>query len=189
MKWNEIWLPLWHYIGNVLTKKIINFLGRWMQLFLVISSGQWFHTVLLSFMKLFCVNSEWTSMVNVPFIWDLVILSLMFIVGTLALNQLSFLSLFRAFHTSVIFVCAFILFTDNIPVFAKKDSVLKTFVKTFNGLAHGVNFIKWFGPYAELFTTYVELFMPYTLLLRSFLWRKRITCTGRKTVYEIDPRS
>ena len=51
-------------------------------------------------------------MVNVPFIWDLNVLSSLFIIGTLSLKELLFLSLFNAFHTSVIFVCAFIYSSD-----------------------------------------------------------------------------
>ena len=47
-------------------------------------------------------------MVNVPFIWDLKVLSSLFIIGTLSLKELPFLSIFKAFHTSVIFVWAFI---------------------------------------------------------------------------------
>ena len=98
-----------NYRGKVLTNFFINAFGGRMFTFFVISSGHWFQIFLLSLMKLFLTLLEWPTMVNVPFIWDLNVLSSLFIIGTLSLKELLFLSLFNAFHTSVIFVWAFML--------------------------------------------------------------------------------
>ena len=118
-----------NYNGRVLTNFLIIDFGGSTVVDWVISSGHWFHTFFPSLMKLFIVPVECPLMIRSPLDIALDCLFKFEPFGTLFLNVLLFWSFFNAFHTSVILVWAFILFTESMFVFSNKDSV---FMWSFN---------------------------------------------------------